>query len=75
MKLNKLGYSVDFESIIKAIKNSGRPHLGNALIKAGYFKKLDDFFDQVLRFNKPAYVKKNKPLPIDAIYLSNFPNY
>ena len=62
MKLNKLGYNVDFESIIKTIKNPGRPHLGNALIKAGYFKKLDDVFDQVLGFNKSAYVKKNKPL-------------
>ena len=44
MKLNKLGYNVDFESIIKAIKNPRRPYLGNALIKAGYFKKLDDVF-------------------------------
>ena len=75
MKLNKLGYNVDFESIIKTIKNPGRPHLGNALIKAGYFKKLDDVFDQVLGFNKSAYVKKNKPLAIDAIYLNNFSNY
>ena len=62
MKLNKLGYNVDFESIIKTIKNPMRPHLGNALIKAGYFKKLDDVFEQVLGFNKSAYVKKNKPL-------------
>ena len=58
MKLNTLGYNVDFESIIKAIKNPGRSHLGNTLIKAGYFKKLDDVFDQILRFNKSAYVKK-----------------
>ena len=57
IKLYKLGYNVDFESIIKTIKNAGRPHLGNALIKVGYFKKLDDVFDQVLGFNKSAYVK------------------
>jgi len=62
MKLNKLGYGVVFESLIKAIKNPRMPHIGNALIKAGYFKKLDDVFDQVLGFNKSAYVKKNKPL-------------
>ena len=37
MNLNKLGYNVYFESIIKTIKKPGRPHLGNALIKAGYF--------------------------------------
>ena len=58
MKLNTLGYNVDFESIIRAIKNPGRPHLGNAVIKVGYFKKLDDVFDQILRFNKSANVKK-----------------
>ena len=58
MKLYKLEYNVDFESIIKVIKNPGRLHLGNALIKAGYFKKLDNVFDKVLGFNKSAYVKK-----------------
>ena len=58
MKLNKLGYNVDFELIIKSIKNPRRPSIENALIKAEYFKKLDDVFDQILRFNKSAYVKK-----------------
>jgi len=62
MKLNKLGYNIDFESIIKTIKNPGRPHVQNALIKAGYFKKVDDVFDQVLGFNKATYINKNKPL-------------
>ena len=58
MKLNKLGYGVVFESLIKAIKNPRMPHIGNALIKAGYFKKLDDVFNQIIGFNKSAYVKK-----------------
>jgi len=62
LKLNKLGYNIDFESIIRTIKNPGRPHFGNALIKAEYFKKFNDVFDQILGFNKSAYVKKNKPL-------------
>ena len=57
MKLNKLRYNVDFESLIKTIKNPGRPHLGNALIKVGYFKKLDDVFDQVSGLNESAYIK------------------
>ncbi len=37
MKLNTLGYNVDFESIIKAIKNPGRPHLGNTTNKSRIF--------------------------------------
>ena len=57
-ELNKLEYNVDFESIIKTIKNPGRPHLGNALIKAEYFKKINYVFDQVLGFNKSDYIKK-----------------
>jgi len=61
LKLNDLGYDIDFEAIIKITKNPGRPHLGNALIKAGYFNNLNEVFDQVLGHNKPGYVKKNKP--------------
>ena len=61
LKLNELGYDIDCEAIIKNTKNPGRPHLGNALIKAGYFKNLNEVFDQVLGFNKPAYIKKDKP--------------
>ena len=33
IKLNKLGYNVDFESIIRPIKSAGRPYIENALIK------------------------------------------
>jgi len=33
MKLNKLGYNVDFESIFRPIKSAGRPNIENALIK------------------------------------------
>ena len=33
MKLNKLGYNVDFEYLIKPIKSAARPHIENALIK------------------------------------------
>jgi len=67
LKLNELGYDIDFEAIIKNTENPGRPHLGNALIKAGYFKNLNEVFDQVLGFNKPAYIKKDKPSAIIVI--------
>ena len=67
IKLNELGYDIDFEGIINNIENPGRPHLANALIKAGYFKNINEVFDQVLGFNKPAYIKKNKPSAIIVI--------
>ena len=41
LKVNKLEYNVDFESMIASLKKPGRPHVGNLLVKAGYFKTLD----------------------------------
>ncbi len=61
LKLKKLGYNIDVDSIIKNVMNPGRPHLGNELIKKGYFKDLDEVFNKVLGLNKPAYIKKNVP--------------
>ena len=36
-KLNKLGYSIDYQSINDSISNPGRPHLAELLINDGYF--------------------------------------
>lgn len=61
IKLNKLGYSIDYSKIIDTIPNPGRPHLADLLIRNGYFSTTKEVFDILLGYDKPAYVSKNKP--------------
>ncbi len=60
-KLNKLGYSIDYQSINDSISNPGRPHLAELLINDGYFSSTKEVFDNLLGYDKPAYVSKDKP--------------
>lgn len=47
----------------------GRPHVGRALVKAGYCSSLDEAFERFLKKNRPAWVPKFKMSAFQAIGL------
>ncbi len=70
-KLNKLGVPLAAESVfaIANCKAPGRPHVGRALVQAGYCATLDEAFDRYLKKHRPAWVPKTKIHSFDAIKL------
>lgn len=62
-KLNKLGYEISFEELVKEAGDSfGRPHLAKILLRKypKKFKSFKQIFDELLGKNGIAYVFQNK---------------
>lgn len=75
LKLHFLGYDLDLsmpEFGGKPLDSIGRPHFARALVNHyPGFNSMQSVFDKLLGFNKPAWVKRQYPLPeevIDAIH-------
>ncbi|MEZ0536266.1 PHP domain-containing protein [Caldicellulosiruptoraceae bacterium PP1] len=68
-KLQQLGYNITIDEIIEVAKDSiiGRPHIAQVLVNKGYFNSPKEVFEKLLSFGKPAYVKKDKLKPFEAI--------
>ncbi len=68
-RLEQLGYPLDWERIARIANGGsiGRPHIGRALVDAGYFENIETVFDQLIGYRRPAYVPKEKLTPADAI--------
>ena len=68
-KLSKLGVKLDAAGVMaKSPEGSlGRPHIAEALLEQGYIRTISEAFDKYIGENGPAYVKKYKLSPIDAI--------
>lgn len=69
MKLRNLGMDLTFEDVMEEAKGEaiGRPHIGAVLVKKGYCPDLSCAFRDYLMRGAPAYVKRVKLSPKDAI--------
>lgn len=72
-RVNELGFKVTFEDIIEEAGNEalnssfGRPHLARVLIKKGYFKSMNEVFDNLLGNGKPGCVERFKYDTLEGI--------
>ncbi len=68
-KLEALGIGLDAEQVIASSPDGalGRPHIARALYENGYVKSYQEAFDRFLADGGPAYVKKFKLGPKDAV--------
>lgn len=70
-KLNEIGIAVTFDEV-KALAHGevvGRAHIAKVLVQKGYTVDMRDAFEKYLRFGAPAYCKRDKISPSDAISL------
>jgi predicted metal-dependent phosphoesterase TrpH len=70
-RLNRIGAPVALERVreIAGLGTVGRPHLGRALVEAGYAADLSDAFARYIGGGKPAFVPRPRVDPRDAIAL------
>lgn len=70
-KVNLLGYNIDFKNInnLSMKKSLGRPLLAEKLCSLGYFKNVQEVFNELLAEGKPGYVPQEKLSPAEAIRL------
>jgi 3',5'-nucleoside bisphosphate phosphatase len=69
-RLGELGYAITWDDVSsRAQGRVGRPHIGAALVDAGYVATLQDAFDQLLADGRPAYVDAGSLGPEEAVEL------
>ena len=70
-RLNRVNVPLRAEAVfaLANCRSPGRPHVGRALVQAGFCSSLDEAFDRYLKKNRPAYVPKFKISAVDAIAL------
>jgi predicted metal-dependent phosphoesterase TrpH len=68
-KLSKLGIDLDQKDVMeKAGRGSlGRPHIAAVLVEKGHVSRTGEAFDKYIAEGGPAYVKKYKLSPRDAV--------
>ncbi len=70
-RLNEAGVQVSFEQV-EAVGPGcalGRPHVAQALLKAGAVRSVGEAFQRYLRRGRPGYVARAMPSPDDGIAL------
>jgi predicted metal-dependent phosphoesterase TrpH len=70
-RLNRLQIPLNAETVFSLAncRSPGRPHVGRALVKAGFCLNLDEAFDRFLKKHRPAWVPKYKISAFDSIAL------
>jgi len=70
-KLNDLGCRLSFEKVASLAGSDliGRPHIAMAMVEAGYAENIRQVFEQYIDYGRPAYVKRYKFPPREAIEL------
>jgi predicted metal-dependent phosphoesterase TrpH len=70
-KLNDLGFKISFENVISFAGSDliGRPHVAKAMVEAGYAENMNDVFAKYIEYGRPAYVKRYKFSPREALDL------
>ncbi len=60
-RLHELGYPID-RSVFKSgdVASTGRVHMANLLVQAGYCTSLQDAYDTLLSQGKPAYIQRKR---------------
>ena len=64
-----MGIMVEWERVqeIAGEASVGRPHVAQALVEAGYVKKVAEAFDKCIGRNGPAYVEREKMTPEECV--------
>lgn len=70
-RLNKMNIPLAAEAVfaIANCRSPGRPHVGRALVQAGFCATLDEAFERFLKRHRPAWVPKFKMSAVEAIEL------
>jgi len=68
-KLRQLGFGIGMDDVLRQARDAApsRPHVARALVEKGYFPAVKDVFAELLEPGKPAYVKRYKLTPQEAI--------
>ena len=68
-KLREQGKMIEWSRVQEIAGDAavGRPHIAQALVEAGYVKKVADAFDTLIGRNGTAYVERRKMTPADAV--------
>jgi hypothetical protein len=68
-RLSELGYPLSAENVLRDSEEgtSGRVHIANALVAAGYIPTFQEAFDRLLNRGGPAYVDRYRPTIKEAI--------
>ncbi len=67
-RLAELGYPVDLGEVLGSASTSiGRPHIADALVRAGHVRSRTEAFDRLLHDRGPAYVGYDRLTPEQAI--------
>jgi predicted metal-dependent phosphoesterase TrpH len=68
-KLREQGKMIEWSRVQEIAGDAavGRPHIAQALVEAGYVKKVADAFDTLIGRNGTAYVERRKMTPEDAV--------
>jgi 3',5'-nucleoside bisphosphate phosphatase len=69
--LDGLGITVDRAEVTRIAGDApvGRPHIAQAMVRAGYVESIDDAFDRYLADGGPAWVVKHALTPEDGVRL------
>jgi len=70
-KLRALGCKIEWERVREIAGSStlGKPHIAQALLEKGYIKSFKEAFEKYIGHNGPAYVKREKLTPAEAVQL------
>lgn len=70
-RLHLLGMDIDLEEIKAEVGDNtiGRPHIALAMVKEGYVDNLRTAFNKWLGRGMPAYVPREKLMPVEAVHL------
>jgi len=68
-KLREQGKMIEWARVQEIAGDAavGRPHIAQALVEAGYVRKVADAFDTLIGRNGTAYVERRKMTPEDAV--------
>ncbi|MCX8156579.1 MAG: PHP domain-containing protein [Verrucomicrobiae bacterium] len=70
-RLNELGIPLEAEAVFKLAncRSPGRPHVGRALVEAGFCASQEEAFERFLKRNRPAWVPKFRMSALETIQL------
>ena len=70
-KLGKLGIHIEWQRVqeIAGSGSIGRPHIARAMLEKGYTGSIKEAFTKYISRDGPAYVKRRKMTPVEAVEL------
>jgi predicted metal-dependent phosphoesterase TrpH len=73
-RLNKINIPLQAEAVfaLASCRSPGRPHVGRALVQAGFCANMDEAFERFLKRHRPAWVPKFKISAQSAIELIHY---